>query len=161
MLSLGHNIYVRRIHLGWTQDELARKAGLPRPNLSAIEKDKRDATVTTVRKIATGLGVSAGELLDGQPPFLQGAKGNRGFLEKIIHAVVNGEEKNLNEDERLVVFLLEGVVREKLRLSGRGINKQRSFLRTEKNWMLLKALLPKNTLNSLLLRLDKYLISNA
>ena len=58
MLEIGSQIYLRRLEKGMTQAELARRAGIPQPNLSNIEKGKRDLTISTLARIAHALGVN-------------------------------------------------------------------------------------------------------
>ncbi len=57
-----------RLVRGFTQAELARKAGIPRPNLIDIETGKRDCTLRTLQALAKALGLSPGKLLDELPP---------------------------------------------------------------------------------------------
>jgi len=42
---------------GWSQGELATKAGISVSYLSMLENSKRDPTVSTVKKVAQALGV--------------------------------------------------------------------------------------------------------
>lgn len=46
-----------REHLGWTQQELADRAGISKPYLSQIETGKRQGTVETLSAIARALDV--------------------------------------------------------------------------------------------------------
>jgi len=61
MIPIGDQIYLRRLEQRLTQEELAKQAGIPQPNLSNIEKGKQDLTVSTLRKIAFALSVPPGE----------------------------------------------------------------------------------------------------
>ncbi len=156
--SLGSNVYLYRRALGWTQQELARKAGIPRPNLSAIEKGKRDATVSTVHKIARTLGVKAGDLVDGRPPRLPENVESRDVLEAIADVLITGDQKKLSKIQRTIASLLGGLVHE--RISAAGFHDRfprRDAKKMERDWSLLKNILPQTALNSLLQRLDKRL----
>lgn len=45
-----------RKKLGYTQEELSKKAGIPRPTLSLIENGERNATIKTLSTIAEAMG---------------------------------------------------------------------------------------------------------
>ena len=64
MLEIGFSIYYYRLEKGMTQTELARKAGVPQPNLSNIEKGKKDITLTTLKRLSLALEVPAAILID-------------------------------------------------------------------------------------------------
>ncbi|MEM6727805.1 MAG: helix-turn-helix transcriptional regulator [Pseudomonadota bacterium] len=52
-----------REHRGLSQDALAEAAGVPRPNISAIEKGRRGASVETLKRIADALNVRLDDLV--------------------------------------------------------------------------------------------------
>jgi transcriptional regulator with XRE-family HTH domain len=62
---VGANIKARRSELGITQEEAAQRAGIHPVEFARAERGLRDLRVSTVAKIARGLGISAGDLLDG------------------------------------------------------------------------------------------------
>lgn len=68
MADIGQNICRQRLKMGMTQERLAALSGVSQPNLSAIEKGRRDLTVSTLRRIALALEVSAGQLLESVSP---------------------------------------------------------------------------------------------
>ena len=49
---------------GWTQEELASKAGISRSQLAMIEKETRPANTLRLNAIAAALGVTADELFE-------------------------------------------------------------------------------------------------
>lgn len=49
--------------MGWSQQELARRANIPQSTIHYIEKG-RDARQSTIRKLASALGVTVAELLE-------------------------------------------------------------------------------------------------
>ena len=58
-MTLGQQIKQRREHLGLSQSELARMAGIPQPRLSEYERGaKTDITLWTAKRLARVLGVS-------------------------------------------------------------------------------------------------------
>lgn len=51
-----------------TQEQLARRAKVSRPNLSAMERGRREVSLGTLRALAAGLDIRPGVLADGVPP---------------------------------------------------------------------------------------------
>jgi transcriptional regulator with XRE-family HTH domain len=59
-VTLGKRIAARRIALGWSQNELARRAEVNHPTLYKIEADQRlNPSISVVVRIARALGTSA------------------------------------------------------------------------------------------------------
>jgi transcriptional regulator with XRE-family HTH domain len=68
LASLAARVKNFRDAAGWTQEELATRAGLSVAMVSQIEQGKRpDPRVSTVTKLADALAVDVGELI-GRPP---------------------------------------------------------------------------------------------
>ena len=65
MASVGERIRGRRGELGWTQDQLAQKAGLSKSFLSDLENGKRSVGANNLLDIARALGVSLDFLMTG------------------------------------------------------------------------------------------------
>ncbi len=65
MKSVGDRIKQIRMKLGWTQDKLAREAGLSKSFLSDIENDKTRASGDNLLKIADVLGATLDYLMKG------------------------------------------------------------------------------------------------
>ena len=80
MLPFDQAVVSWRLHQGLTQDALARRAGITRPNLSAIERGRREVSLKTLRALAVGLGVRPGLLVDGVSP--DPARGDRPSLSR-------------------------------------------------------------------------------
>jgi predicted transcriptional regulator len=51
----GGAIRERRIELGWTQAELAKRTGIPQADISRIENGRLDARWSTIQRISTAL----------------------------------------------------------------------------------------------------------
>ena len=51
----GDSIRERRIELGWTQAELAKRSGIPQGDISRIENGRLDARWSTIQRISTAL----------------------------------------------------------------------------------------------------------
>lgn len=61
---LAANIIRLRKERGWSQEELADRAGLHRTYISGVERGVRNPTITVVARIAEALGVEAVYLMD-------------------------------------------------------------------------------------------------
>lgn len=61
--DLGENLRRARQRLGITQEEVSRRSGVHPTEVSRIELGKRDPRVSTLRRLATAVEVSPGELL--------------------------------------------------------------------------------------------------
>jgi transcriptional regulator with XRE-family HTH domain len=64
-LRVGANIKENRRRLGITQEALAHRSGMHPVEIGRAERGTRDLRVSTVAKIASGLGVKASELMRG------------------------------------------------------------------------------------------------
>ena len=69
MSRLGEALYLLRLENRLSQKELARRSGVPQPNISNIEKGK-DFKVSTLYKLAAALDISPTELVGGVKPVL-------------------------------------------------------------------------------------------
>lgn len=61
--QLGQKIKDLCLRAGYSQEELAGKAGLHRTYMSDVERGKRNVSVENIKKIADALGVNPSELL--------------------------------------------------------------------------------------------------
>ena len=61
---LAKNMRGIRREKGWSQEELADRAGVHRTYISGVERCVRNPTITIVGRIAGALGVKVGELVD-------------------------------------------------------------------------------------------------
>jgi transcriptional regulator with XRE-family HTH domain len=66
MSTVGERIRKRRTELGWTQDQLAQKAGISKSFLSDLENSKRSVGADNLLDIARALGVSLDFLMTGK-----------------------------------------------------------------------------------------------
>ena len=66
-VQVGHNIRERRTELALTQEAAAQACGLHPVEFARAERGQRDLRISTLVKIATGLQISAGDLLRGLP----------------------------------------------------------------------------------------------
>ena len=145
-----------RRHRGLTQQRLARAAGIPRPNLSAIERGRREVTLPTLRALALALEVRPGALVDGLPPASEQvpARFSRDALERIAEAVVQGHRLS-RPGERLMADLLLQVTRRQSDPAVPRHSRQRWPIRAgEAAWLMLEALCSPTVLRSLLERIE-------
>lgn len=62
--AFGAEVKARRLQQGLTQEDLAALADIDRPFLTAIESGKKQPSLSTLYRTASGLGLTAGALLD-------------------------------------------------------------------------------------------------
>jgi transcriptional regulator with XRE-family HTH domain len=62
-LAFAYNVRTARNRLGWTQEELAHRSGVPREALVLIERGTADADLHIVAALANALGCEVAELL--------------------------------------------------------------------------------------------------
>jgi transcriptional regulator with XRE-family HTH domain len=68
-MDFGSRIRAARRAAGLSQEELARRAGMSLKGMGDIERgDIEDPHYSSLSKIADGLGMSIGELLEEEPP---------------------------------------------------------------------------------------------
>lgn len=60
----GKRVKALREAKGWSQEELADRAGLHRTYISAVERAVRNPTLTVIERIAKALKTQIGELFD-------------------------------------------------------------------------------------------------
>jgi transcriptional regulator with XRE-family HTH domain len=65
--SFGRHVRDLRERAGLSQEELADRAGLHRSEVGFLERGEREFGVSVVWRIANGLGVRPGELVEGTP----------------------------------------------------------------------------------------------
>ena len=152
----GQTVVLWRAHRRLTQEALARKAGIPRPNLSAIERGQREVTLGTLRALALGLDIRPGVLADGVPPQAHerpGTKLSRAALERIADAAVRAAPLP-NESERRLADALRTVARQRLLAARRQTPPHRRSIRNmDEAWLWLAASYPPTVVQSLLQRM--------
>ncbi|MEO0530840.1 MAG: helix-turn-helix transcriptional regulator [Planctomycetota bacterium] len=65
LTEVGRLIRKHRNAKGWSQEELADRAGVHRTFISSIERGVRNPTVTSLHRIASAMGLTVSELMDG------------------------------------------------------------------------------------------------
>ena len=62
LVAFGRNVRQRRENKGLTQEALAEKADLDRTYISDVERGARNLSLTSILRIAKGLGTTVSEL---------------------------------------------------------------------------------------------------
>ena len=134
-------MFLWRRHRGLTQQQLADRAGMPRPNLCAIEQGRREVSLTTLRALAIALGTSAGDLVEGIGPparALPAQRLSRSVIERIVNAVATGRTL-ADPGERELTRLLCHILAPR-----RGAKRLR-----EAAWLMLRAKYPREVVQTL------------
>lgn len=66
--NLGRNVRRLRKKVGYTQEQLAERSGIPRATMAGVEKDDANPTLNVIASIADAMGVSIDELLRSGDP---------------------------------------------------------------------------------------------
>ena len=155
-LPFGQTLRLWRLERGLTQEQLAQAARLPRPNLSAIERGKREVSLSTLRTLALALDTTPGALVDGVPPAASDriARLSRQAMERIADGVVYGKLAH-QPDERALVALLRRVIRPRALEAWRPPSGRRLSNRAvEIAWLQVRAACPPAVLHSLIQRIE-------
>ncbi|MHC4687216.1 MAG: helix-turn-helix domain-containing protein [Planctomycetota bacterium] len=154
MIPFGENTLLWRLHRSLSQEHLAALSGLPRPNLSDIEKGKRDVTLSTIRSIAKALDIPPGTLVNGEPPKDKNWDGDfsRESLERIASSVARGRPPR-DPAERQMYRLLKEVLQCSLQCA-RSSDKRlpQPGRRADRAWLHVRALCSAETVNTLIER---------
>ena len=109
MLPVGYRIYQYRIKFGCTQQELAKRCGVPQSNLSNIEKGKRDLSLSTLLRIAKALKVPA-EILIKEDAGSSAIPLTRQNVEAIAKSVVYPEARVSREIKELAALFRQVLI---------------------------------------------------
>ena len=101
MIPIGSQIYLRRLEQNLTQVGLAKKVGIPQPNLSNIEKGKQDITVSTLRKIAVAFNIHPAEFFKDTGEVLQSSL-SRQRIEQIAKKIAQKPNPSRHQKDQLV-----------------------------------------------------------
>lgn len=156
MNPFGQTVLLWRRTRGLTQAELAKQARIARPNLSAIERGKREVSLRTLRALALGLGVRPGVLVDGISPQALGRKParlSRQAFERVADGVVRGTPVS-DARERALVDVLRRITAHPALASRKQWSRPRRGKRmTQMAWLVLESGYPSEVVRSLLQRI--------
>ncbi|GBE04494.1 MAG TPA: XRE family transcriptional regulator [Nitrospirae bacterium] len=154
MITFGDNVLLWRLHRSLSQEQLAARANIPRPNLSSIERGKRSVTLSTIRSLANALDVPPGTLVNGEPPGHKKYKSDftREAMERVARSVVQGVPPK-DPSEHQIYDLLKQVLQCGLQ-SVRAHHRKLPLptRRSARAWLYLRALCSTETINSLIAR---------
>lgn len=124
IVTLGKRIAARREALGWSQNELARRADLNHPTLNKIENGlRKDPSASIVVKIAHALGTTAEELLTGERSdgvsFLMQTDDASAVVE--VRPVKKSKRADKGARERARAFVASALERAGAKLSDAGV----------------------------------------
>lgn len=144
MIPIGCQVYLRRVEQNLTQEELARKAGIPQPNLSNIEKGKQDITISTLRKIAVAFNVDPGEFFGD----LNAPKSSlsRAQIERLARKVAD-ETQSLKDKKNEVITLYKNILPHKGRVRMKELRR---------SWLELRKRFNSQEINSVYERAEEY-----
>ena len=94
---LAERVRERRQQAGLSQDALAEKSGLSMAYISEIERKATNPSLTTLAKLAEGLGLSVAELLD-QEDYLDSGERTKELIQRSLDS--------LNPDQLKIVLAL-------------------------------------------------------
>lgn len=160
MIPFAETILLWRLERGLTQNELAKKAGIPRPNLSAIERGRREVSLKTIYHLASALDLNPGALVDGLAPgktnFEQ--KLSREAMERIAKAVVLGI--NLpNPNERMLAEQFARLTKARLRVAKTMKtykSEQRLSRKADIAWLTIASRYSPEIIKSMVTRISEY-----
>jgi transcriptional regulator with XRE-family HTH domain len=150
----GQTVLLWRLRRDLTQEELARRAGVPRPNLSAIERGQREVSLKTVRALAAALDVRPGVLVDGIVPQEQEGTNelSREAMERIADAIIQNTPL-AEPKEQALADQLKYLVSSRLRAAGTLTKKTVRLGRVADRAWLSLARYPKAAIESLVARI--------
>ena len=101
-----------------TQTALAQAARIPQPNIAALEAGRLDPQLSTLRRLAAGLGISPGKLLDERPS--RGAW-SRHRIDALVRRAVGAPSKSADDP---MARRLRLVAAPKLAAAGRSVTRR-------------------------------------
>jgi len=105
--EIGQRLKLLRQEKGTTQEELAKALGMTQPNISAIERGARGATLHQVIRFAKALGVSTDEILLREKAPTPGKRPPRKSLVRQLQRI----EELPRGDQKILLQLLEGLLK--------------------------------------------------
>ena len=143
MRAIGYEITLLRKKRRLTQAGLARRSGVPQPNLSRIERGEQDPTVSTLLRICRALQIPAAELFREKA---ESSTLGRASLERLARGVL-GSPVRLSAEERKIAGLVRDLIPEPRR---RPLSGQRVYAA----WQELKNRLPEEKIRVLFERVQ-------
>lgn len=143
MLPIGYRIAFFRRQRGLTQADLARRSGIPQPNLSRIERGEQDLTVSTLVRICSSLGTSPVKIFEERRSG-ESVCWTRSALERVARAVVGSAER-LTGGEKKIAELFKDEIH--------GLRKRLPLKRVYQSWCELRQRLSREEIRALIERI--------
>ena len=149
-MVFGERLLAWRRHRGLTQKELADATGILQPNMAALEANRIEPKLSTIERLAGGLGITSGTLLDERPP--QSAW-SRHQIDTLVRQAIQKKSPGAGRENHLP-RALRVIAAQKLAAAGRPVT---SHGRTgERLVKQLRADLGPQLWEAVIRRLDKY-----
>lgn len=158
-LPFGDTLLLWRRAKRLTQAQVAARARIPQPNLSDIERGRREVSLATLRALAGALGVRPGVLADGTAPGAAAAQPlSRAAMERIAAAAA-GRGVVASEEARALVEQLRRLVQHRVGALKRQQHVPRRSARAASiAWIELESRYPKAVINSLARRTLEWVV---
>ena len=155
-LPFGQTLFLWRRHRGLTQQQLAAAAGLPRPNLCAIERGHHEISLTTLRALALALKIPPGILVDGLPPGWDRPPPDfsRSSLQRIVDAVTSRRPVRATAERELVNLLCAIITPPSQLRSQRPRGLRVGRRQAQVAWLTLKVRYPREVVQTLLRKIQ-------
>ncbi len=155
MMPFGPTLYLWRSIRGLRQEDLARRARVSRPNLCAVERGRREVTLTTLRALAHALEVTPGTLADGLPPLdLRSDRFPRERLERIARRALDRSGRIGEPDETVARHLARLIAGRRAARAAKPLVPRMRSREVQFSYLFLKACLPAGVLTVLVERVD-------
>jgi transcriptional regulator with XRE-family HTH domain len=104
--EIGQRLKLLRQERGTTQEDLAEALGMTQPNISAIERGARGATLHQVIRFAKALGVSTDEILLREKAPTPGKRPRKRLMRQLQRI-----EELPRADQKMLLQLLDGLLK--------------------------------------------------
>ena len=125
-MTQGERIKAARKAAGLTQEELAKRLGVPFQSISQWERDKRLPKYETLEKIAAAIGCDIMDLIYDETPSIYKFEIDSGKLAKAVQSSLEGDE--IEE----AIKMLNAKGRAKLLLFLKKLTKDKAYVRRGK-----------------------------
>ena len=152
MATFADTLYLWRTEQGLTQETLAKASGIPRPNLSSLERGTVEPTLGTIRQLAAALQIRPGWLVDGIAP---GGEERlvltRWRMDRIANAVVKDRPLKNPYEQKVAQLLKTQLIHRQPSYSA----SRRKVRQIRHTWIQLRTLVPPSELNGFWGRIEK------
>ena len=155
MGPFSRTVLLWRLERRLSQEALAKAAKISRPNLSAVERGKREVSLKTLRALALALQVRPGVLVEGIGPHELAGESlfTRESLERVAYGVTANKPVR-NASEGRLVHLLQFMVHSRSdNTKGKSRSQRPERRAIDRAWLQLSAGYPPELIQSLFQRI--------